>query len=411
MFDKTYLTPAEAVAMILDKLPLQTAHCETLIIEECYGRIAASDVVSAEDLPGFARSTMDGYAVRSSDTYGARETLPAYITVFHEVFMGQKISFEIKAGEAAKIPTGGMLPAGADAVVMLEHAQVVSDTMIEIMKSVAPGENVIQRDEDIKKGSSIILKGRKLRAQDIGALAGLGITSIEVFKQPAVALISTGDEIVSSRDSVSPGQVRDINSFTLAGLIMDVGGIPHKMGIFRDDYDTIRKAVDEALIDSDMVLIIGGTSAGTRDMTAKIIDDIGKPGVIFHGVAVKPGKPLIGGLIGGKPVLGLPGHPAAAVVSFDLFIGPIIRRLAGINVSKEFKKTITAVMGKSIASAAGREDHIRVYIEAASGEMKAYPILGKSGLIRTLVQADGIVVIPAAKLGIDQGELVTVNLF
>jgi len=295
--------------------------------------------------------------------------------------------------------------------VMLEHAQVVSDTMIEIMKAVAPGENVIQSDEDIKKGSSVILKRRKLRAQDIGALAGIGITSIEVFKKPVVALISTGDEIVSSGDPVCPGQVRDINSFTLAGLIMAEGGIPHKKGIFRDDYDTIRNAVEEALVESDMVLIIGGTSAGIRDMTAKIIDDIGKPGVLFHGVAVKPGKPLIGGLVDGKPVLGLPGHPAAAVVSFDLFIGPLIRRLSGISEVNEFKKTIIAVMGKSIASAAGREDHIRVHIEAENGELKAYPILGKSGLITTLVKADGIVAIPASRLGLDQGEQVNVNLF
>ncbi len=411
MFDKTYLTPAEALTVILDRLPRQVPHSETLRIEECYGRIAASDVVSAENLPGFARSSMDGYAVKSADTYGARETLPAYIIVYHEVFMGEKPVFEIKAGEAAKIPTGGMLPAGADAVVMLEHAQVVSETMIEIMKSVAHGENVIQRDEDIKKGSAVILKGRKLRAQDIGALAGIGITSIEVFRKPVVALISTGDEIVSSRDPVAPGQVRDINSFTLAGLIMEEGGIPHKKGIFRDDYDTIRNAVEEALVESDMVLVIGGTSAGIRDMTAKIIDEIGKPGVLFHGVAVKPGKPLIGGLIGDKPVLGLPGHPAAAVVSFDLFIGPLIRRLTGIDERMEFKKTIIAVMGKSIASAAGREDHIRVYIEPENGELKAYPILGKSGLITTLVKADGIVAIPASRLGLDQGEQVNVNLF
>lgn len=411
MFDKTYLIPAEALALILNRLPKQELHSETLRIEECYGRIAASDVLSTEDLPGFARSTMDGYAVRSADTFGARETLPAYIAVHHEVLMGEKTGFEVEAGEAAKIPTGGMLPAGADAVVMLEHAQIVSDTMIEIMRSVAPGENVIQGDEDIKKGFPVILKGRKLRAQDIGALAGVGINSVEVFRQPVVALISTGDEIVSSSDPVRPGQVRDINSFTLAGLISEEGGIPHKKGIFRDDYDTIRKALEEALIGSDLVLIIGGTSAGIRDMTAKIIDNIGEPGVLFHGVAVKPGKPLIGGLIGRVPVLGLPGHPAAAVVSYDLFIGPLIRTLSGANVVRAFKKTTAAVMGKSIASAAGREDHIRVYIEIENDGTKAYPILGKSGLITTLVRADGIVVIPSAKLGLDKGEQVIVNLF
>ncbi len=411
MLDKKYLSPSDALAMILSSGKDNVLRSERIKIEECYGRVSASEIISEEDLPGFARSTVDGYAVRSVDTYGAKETLPAYITVKGEVFMGEKPDFAISAGEAAKIPTGGMMPAGTDSVVMIEHVQTVSDTMVEVMKAVSTGENVIQRDEDIKKGSVIIRKGHRLRAQDIGALAGIGITETDVFRNPVVSLISTGDEIVPPSSPVNPGQVRDINSFTLAGLISDEGGIPLKKGIFRDDYDTIRGAVETSLQDSDMVLIIGGTSAGTRDMTAQIIDDIGSPGVLFHGVAVKPGKPLIGGIIGTKPVLGLPGHPAAAVVSFDLFIRPVMRRLSGIDTEKDFKKSVTAVMAKGIASAAGREDHIRVYVEQKDGGYEAFPILGKSGLITTLVKADGIVVIPANKLGLDQGECVVVNLF
>ncbi len=411
MLDKKYLSPSDALAMILSSGKNNVLRSERIKIEECYGRVSASEIISEEDLPGFARSTVDGYAVRSVDTYGAKETLPAYITVKGEVFMGEKPDFAISAGEAAKIPTGGMMPAGTDSVVMIEHVQTVSDTMVEVMKAVSTGENVIQRDEDIKKGSVIIRKGHRLRAQDIGALAGIGITETDVFRNPVVSLISTGDEIVPPSSPVNPGQVRDINSFTLAGLISDEGGIPLKKGIFRDDYDTIRGAVETSLQDSDMVLIIGGTSAGTRDMTAQIIDDIGSPGVLFHGVAVKPGKPLIGGIIGTKPVLGLPGHPAAAVVSFDLFIRPVMRRLSGIDTEKDFKKSVTAVMAKGIASAAGREDHIRVYVEQKDGGYEAFPILGKSGLITTLVKADGIVVIPANKLGLDQGECVVVNLF
>lgn len=398
--------------MLLERLSVHVPDTERLRIEECYGRIAASDILSREDLPGFARSTMDGYAVKASDTYGAKENLPAYLNLGGEIFMGEKPDFEIGAGQAAKIPTGGMIPPGADAVVMLEHVQTVSDNMIEVLKPVAQGENVIQRDEDIRKGDVVVRMGRKLRAQDIGALAGVGVTSIEIFRKPVVALISTGDEIVPADSSVGPGQVRDINSFTLSGLILEEGGVACKKGIFKDDYDTIRSGVEQALRDSDMIVIIGGTSAGTRDMTAKIIDEIGSPGVLFHGVAVKPGKPLIGGVVQGKPLLGLPGHPAAAVVSFDLFIAPLIRLLSGADVSLRFRKSVKAVMGKSIASAAGREDHIRVYVEQGNAdEHRAFPILGKSGLITTLVKADGIVIIPAAKLGLDQGEPVTVNLF
>ena len=411
MFDKKYLPPSDALELLLNSLTEGMLKSESVVIEECYGRVAASDIISSEDLPGFARSTVDGYAVRASDTYGAKDTLPAYLNVKEEVFMGEPAVFKVPAGEAAKMPTGGMMPDGTDAVVMFEYAQVVSESIIEVMKPVSPGENVIQREEDIRKGSAVIRKGHRLRAQDIGALAGIGITQADVFMKPRVSLVSTGDEIVPPGLPVKPGQVRDINSFTLAGLIAEQGGIPVKTGIFRDDYATIRDAVFTSIQHSDMVLIIGGTSAGVRDMTAKIIDDIGKPGVLFHGVAVKPGKPLIGGIVGTKPVLGLPGHPAAAVVSFDLFIRPLMMRLSGINDASDFRKTIAAVMAKGIASAAGREDHIRVYVEEKEGKYVAYPILGKSGLITTLVKADGVVAIEAKKLGLDQGESVIVNLF
>ncbi|MBA4349592.1 MAG: molybdopterin molybdenumtransferase MoeA [Thermodesulfovibrio sp.] len=411
MFDKNYLLPSDALNLILKAIQDNTLSTERLRIEDRYGRITASDIVSSEDLPGFSRSTVDGYALNSADTFGAKENSPAYITVKKEIFMGSIPDFELKKGEAAKIPTGGMLPQGADAVLMLENAQIVSDDMIEVMKSVAPNENVIHKDEDIKKGETVLKKGHRLRAQDIGALAGIGITEIEVYKKPVIAIISTGDEIVPPDKSVNPGQVRDINSFTLSGLISEHGGIPVKKGIFSDDYEIIKDVIQRSLDGSDMVLISGGTSAGTKDMTSMIINDIGKPGVLFHGVSLKPGKPLIGGVIDGRPVLGLPGHPAAVVVCFDLFIKPIMDKLSGLDSKMIFVKTVRAKMAKNIASAAGREDHIRVYIDERKGEMLAVPILGKSGLITTLVKADGIVVIPHDKLGLDAGEEVAVNFF
>lgn len=411
MFDKNYLLPSDALNLILKAIQDNTLSTERLRIEDCYGRITTSDIVSSEDLPGFSRSTVDGYALNSADTFGAKENSPAYITVKKEIFMGGIPDFELKKGEAAKIPTGGMLPQGADAVLMLENAQIVSDDMIEVMKSVAPNENVILKDEDIKKGETVLKKGHRLRAQDIGALAGIGITEIEVYKKPVIAIISTGDEIVPPDKSVNPGQVRDINSFTLLGLILEHGGIPVKKGIFSDDYEIIKDVIQRSLDGSDMVLISGGTSAGTKDMTSMIINDIGKPGVLFHGVSLKPGKPLIGGVIDGRPVLGLPGHPAAVVVCFDLFIKPIMDKLSGLDSKMIFVKTVRAKMAKNIASAAGREDHIRVYIDERKGEMLAVPILGKSGLITTLVKADGIVVIPHDKLGLDAGEEVAVNFF
>lgn len=411
MLDKKYLLPSDALALIIDALPYNRPHTEKLPIEECYNRIIASDIVSPEDLPAFSRSTVDGYAVHAVDTFGAKESSPAYITMKHEVMMGQAADFDLAKGSAAKIPTGGMLPAGADAVVMLEYVQSVPGDMIEIHRSAAPGDNVIQVGEDIKKGERVLHEGKRLRAHDIGALAGIGVTGIEVFSKPVVSFISTGDEIVSPGNRLRIGQVRDINSFTLAGLVMDNGGILIKRGIFRDDYDEIRNALEESLAASDMVLISGGTSAGTRDMTAAIIDDIGRPGVLFHGASLKPGKPMIGGVVRGKPVLGLPGHPAATVVCFDLFIKPVIDRMRGLAARPEPGGSVRATMAKSIASAAGREDHIRVYMEESENKLLAYPVLGKSGLITTLVKSDGIVVIPQSRLGLDAGEEVTVRLF
>lgn len=415
MFDKNYLLPTDALKRILSSVSDAILSTERLRVEECYNRIIASDIISPEDLPQFSRSTVDGYALSSRDTFGARENSPAYITVKHEVFMGAAPYFEIKTGEASKIPTGGMLPKGTDAVLMLEHAQTVSDDMIEVMRPVAPNENVIQKGEDIKKEKVVLKKGHRLRAQDIGALAGLGITETDVFRKPVVSIISTGDEIVPASSPLSLGQVRDINSFTLAGLISEHGGIPVKKGIFKDDYDTIKNIIQESLKDSYMVLISGGTSAGIKDMTAQIINDIGQVygggGVLFHGVSLKPGKPMIGGVVDNKPILGLPGHPAAIVVCFDLFIKPVMEKLSGLNLEKNFIKTVTAKMAKNIASQAGREDHIRVYLEEKNGELLAVPVLGKSGLITTLVKADGIVVIPQNKLGLDAGEDAEVKLF
>ncbi len=385
------------------------------MLEDSYSRVLASDIVANEDLPSFDRSTVDGYAVRASDTFGAKETSPAYFTLVGEVLMGEAPDFEIKELEAAKISTGGMLPVGADAVVMLEYVQPVSDDFLEIVKAVSLGENVIKKGEDIKKGAFVLKRGHKLRPQDVGALAGLGITSVEVYKKPVVAILSTGDEVVPAECSLKIGQVRDINSYTLSGLISESGGISLKKGLFKDRYEIIKRAIEESLKDSDMILISGGTSAGTKDMTADIINDIarshGGEGVLFHGVSIKPGKPAIGGIINGKPVFGLPGHPAAIFVCFDSFIKPVLERLCGLDREENFFKSIKAKMVKSISSVAGREDHIRVRVEKIDEEFYAYPILGKSGLITTLVEAHGMVIIPANKLGINAEEEVLVRLF
>jgi len=311
MLDKKYLFPEDAVRLIFKHITQRSLSSEIVPIEEAYSRVTAEDIISPEDLPGFNRSTVDGFAVKASDTFGAKESSPAYLKIKADIPMGAIPDFSLSNGEAASIATGGMLPEGADAVVMVEHVNTVSDDLIEVLKAVSPGENVIFLDEDAKKGETIIKAGHRLKPQDIGALAGLGIKDVKVIRKPVISIILTGDEIMPHTEKVTPGKVRDVNSFTLAGLCYENGAIPLKMGIIKDDYNEIKKAVTKAYELSDIVLITGGTSAGTKDLTAKIINEIGLPGVLFHGASIKPGKPIIGGVCNGKPVFGFPAPSIA----------------------------------------------------------------------------------------------------
>jgi molybdopterin molybdotransferase len=390
------------------KMPRKT----TVALEESLGLVCAGDVISQEDLPPFARSTVDGYAVKADDTFGATEAMPAYLGLADEIVMGEKAGVTLSKGLASKMPTGGMLPAGADAVVMFEHVQTVDETTIEVLKPVVPGENVIQAGEDVKDGDRVVPEGRRIRPQDIGACAGIGVTRIPVYERPRVSIVSTGDEIVPAAGSPSMGQVRDINSYVLAGMIAEAGCLPVRKGIIKDDYEAIRKSVERAMEDSGAIIVSGGTSVGTKDMIARIIDDIGTPGVIFHGVSLKPGKPMLGGVIDGIPVFGLPGHPAAVSVCFEIFIRPVLDLLSGLREKVlPGKNSVKAALSRNVSSPQGREEHIRVVIEQSDGGLRAVPLLGKSGLITTLVKADGTIVIPLNSNGLEAGTVVDVRLF
>jgi len=414
MLDREELLPVEkALKLLLNYAPFKRTVEVNLPIDKSYKMVLSKDIISPEDLPSFSRSTVDGFAVNSSDTFGATESLPSYLNIIAEILMGERPEFWVNKGECAKIATGGMLPEGTDSVVMFEHTQQIDGRMLEILKPVSPGENVIPVGEDARKDECILKRGRRLRPQDIGALAGIGITEVWVYERPSVSIISTGDEIVPAEKSVKPGQVRDINSYTLSGLISDSGGIPVKKGIFNDQYEIIKDVVKDSLNNCDMVLITGGSSVGAKDMTSKVIDDLGKPGVLFHGVSLKPGKPMIGGVINDIPIFGLPGHPAAVNVCFEVFIRPVLKIQSGCNGSpfdKE-KRNVKARIAKNISSSPGREEHIGVTLEERNGELWAIPLLGKSGLITTLTRADGTAVIPLRKLGVQEGEFVEVRLF
>jgi molybdopterin molybdotransferase len=393
---------------------------ETVSLDHSLGRVIAEEILSPEVLPEFNRSTMDGYAVRSTDTFGASESLPALLNITGNILMGTMPERDLAKGEAMKIATGGALPAGADAVVMFEHTQAVDAATMEVMKPAGPGENVIQAGDDIKKDEVILSRGHRIRPQDMAALAGVGITRVRVFEKPRVAIISTGNEIVPADSIPGPGRIRDSNSYNLEGLIIQNNGIPVRKGIIPDDYNRLRETLAGALAESRLVLMTGGSSVGIADLTARVINDAGKPGVLVHGVSIKPGKPLVVGLVGTPhgqvPIFGLPGHPAAVNICFELFVKPVLFRLTGEMLPLALAgvaagRVVKARLSRSISSSPGREDHVRVMLEKRDDGLWAIPVFGASGLISTLVKAVGTVVVPVNKIGIETGEEVDVNLF
>jgi molybdopterin molybdotransferase len=410
----------DALKILNEQFVLPDLSTEEVSISSALGRVLADDIISPANLPEFDRSTMDGYAVNSAGTFGAAESRPAFFHIVGDIPMGTMPDRILAKGEAMKIATGGALPTGADAVVMFEQTQPVDAGNIEVVKSVAPMENVVKAGEDIKKNESILKRGHRMRPQDMSALASVGITSISVFTKPHVAIISTGNEIVSANTVPEPGQIRDSNSYNLEGLIIQFYGVPMKKGIIRDEYESLRKTLEAAVNDSALVLLTGGSSVGTADLTAKVINDAGRPGVLVHGVSIKPGKPLVVGLVGSShghvPIFGLPGHPAAVSICFELFVKPILIRLTGEILDPALAqalpyRTVRARLARSIASSAGREDHIRVALEKKEDGLWARPVFGASGLISTLVKAVGTVVVPIKKIGIEAGEEVEVRLF
>lgn len=404
------LPPDEARALWL----VQFTHCiesEFIRTVDSLGRITAQPVTSPEALPAFRRSTVDGYAVRAANTFGASDSLPAYLRLVGEIPMGQAASIDIKSAEAVLIHTGGMLPPGADAVVMVEHTQVFSENEIEILKPVASGENVLQVGEDVTPGAEILPAGHRIRSQDIGALLALGIANkLTVIKRPHVSLFSTGDELVNPDfQNLNPGQIRDINSGTIQALCMRAGADAQIVGIVPDDPDALYAALTEKFASSDMLVVTAGSSVSVRDMTADVINRLGKPGVLVHGVAARPGKPTILAVVDGKPLIGLPGNPVSALVMFSLFGVPAITHL--LRTEQQLQIRVRARLAGNVPSAAGREDYVPVRLIERDGEQWAEPVFGKSNLIFTLVRADGLLKVPLNTTGLREGAWGEVLLF
>jgi molybdopterin molybdotransferase len=384
---------------------------EEVSLEQCLERILGQDICAEEDIPPYPRSVMDGYAVKAGETFGATEGLPAYLKVSGEVKMGE---FP-EAGPAEeccfKIATGGLLPPNTDAVVMLEHTVQTGTEMIEIVKPVAVGENIIGRGDDVKKGELLLKSGHCLRPQDIGLLAGLGITTLDVHPLVRVGIFSTGDEIVHYDQTPPPGKVRDMNSVNLAALAQKQGARPTFYGVVKDDEELFLAAVQKALEENDIVIFSGSSSVGSRDLGETVICKLAE--LLIHGVAIKPGKPVIIAFADSKALFGLPGHPVSAAVAFDLFVRPVIDSFSGREFSDlPRSRTVQAICKRNMNSAGGRTDFIRVSLNRNdSGEYEAHPVLGKSGALSTMVEADGFFRIEESSQGIESGEMVVVYLY
>ena len=391
---------------------------ENVHLTMCRGRVLGKDVTSGEDVPPYDRSTVDGYAVRAKDTFGASEPLPAILQVIEDIPMGGIPERGLLAGQTAQIPTGGLLPEGADACVMIEHTEILGDSTVLVSRPVSPGENVVQKGEDVSAGSLLLPKGSLLRSPDIGALAAIGMCSVPVYKKPVVAVVSGGDEIVPPEAPLGPGQMRDINSYSIAASVESAGGEPRILGIAEDTYDALRAKVQGGLSSADVIVVSGGSSVGTRDHTVRVFSDLGPPGVLVHGVAVRPGKPVIIGATGKTLLFGLPGHPVSALTAFSLFVRPAIEamlgRLGPLRSGQQTsppEATVTARLSRNVSSAPGRQDHIRVRLITRTDGVWAEPVLGKSGLITTMVRAHGEIVIPRKSEGLQKGTTVQVALY
>ena len=387
--------------------PERRTPAETVPLGEALNRVPAAPVTAPHPLPGFARSTVDGYAVRAADTYGVSEGLPGYLEVAGAVRMGAEPDVTVGPGKVAAMPTGGVLPPGADAVVMVEYTQEAMPGTIEVTRPVAPGEGVVRADEDAASGAELVPAGRPLRAQDLGMLAAAGVTEVSVHARPRVTVFSTGDEVVPPETAeLRPGQVRDATATALGALIAQAGGEARQGGIIPDDRAALEAALRGALPGSDMIVISAGSSVGARDETAAAVARLGPPGIWCHGLAIRPGKPTLLAECAGVPVVGLPGNPRSALVVFRLIGMPLVRRVGGCT-SPPAEPVVRARLARDVASAAGRLDVIQVRLE----DGLAVPLFGLSALLSILTAADGYVVVPEEATGLGSGTCVDVTLY
>lgn len=391
----------EALEQIRQNFP--SCKEERVPLTDACGRVLAEEILSPEDLPAFNRTVVDGYAVHAEDTFGCSESLPAFLDFAGEIKIGCEVDFSLSKGQCCWIPTGGMLPPGSNGAVMVEYTEKLGDDTVLVYRPVGPWENIMQKGEDIRKGQIVFNRGQLLRSQDIGLLASLGICEVDVLKPYHTGIISTGDEIIPVDQTPMVGQVRDVNSFSLAAAVKNCRSIPQVYPIIKDDFAILKAEVATAIQQNDIVIMSGGSSVGIMDVTLDVLLDFADAKLLFHGIAVKPGKPTMAVKIGDKLVIGLPGHPVSALMMFYIVCAPALK-LSPLPVIK-------AQLTENIASQAGRDDFIPVQLYREGNEWAARPLLGKSGLMSILSMADGYIHIAYEKQGLKKGASVEVYCF
>lgn len=394
----------ETISVLNENFSEYSLPVERVSLYDAFNRVNKYDIYSDWDVPDFNRSTVDGYSLKACETFGSSDSIPSEFFKTEQVEMGIKPDFIIEEQQASYTPTGGYLPEGADSVVMVEYVDEADDTMILVNKPVSPGENVIVKGSDIKKGQLVLKAGEKINSLHLGVLASIGIAEIDVLKELRVGIITTGDEIISPDKKLSPGEIRNSNEYYLFGALKRMGAVPKSFGIVKDNFDDIYNMLNLALKESDIVLITGGSSAGVKDQTANVIDKAGNPGVLIHGISVKPGKPTIIGKINDKPVIGLPGHPGAVAAVSEYFI----RHLISIIYHKRNKNFIKAVMGFNYGSNNGRAEFLPVVLEKDTDGYNAMPLPSGSFQLFNLSRADGCVLIKSELEGLNKGDEVEV---
>ncbi len=407
-------TPEEVLELINQEFVPLDHNTEMVSLSEAIGRILAEDIAAQEYVPDFDRSTVDGYAIRAKDAFGCTDAIPAILPLTGEVLMGEGADFELQPETCCAVPTGGAVPKGADCVIMIEYTEDYGDGTIGILKSAAPGVNMIFRGDDVYPGKVILNRGRVLSSQDIGALAAIGKVQVPVVRKLTVGVISTGDELIPPQEIPGPGQIRDVNSPMLEAMLTVFGVKVINYGIVKDNEELLAEMVKKAVEQCDAVLLSGGSSVGIKDASCRIIESMGE--LLLHGIAIKPGKPTILGKTGNKPLVGLPGHPVAAYFITKLFVLPLLGRLMNRTMTSH---TITAEISESVGANHGRAQYHCVRLErkpiAGNGTEQdvqwiAYPIRGKSGLITTLAGADGYFCISRDCEGIPQGAKIQVTV-